>query len=522
MTIPELWRLTTSRPYRRAALWAGVAVLLAYGYALANFSLVGDEWVNVFGDSTREPRLAVGLGRWAQAILVLVADELTFAPFISLAIALPLLVGAGVFASAIWGFGRPLAVFAAAALFATNPTLSEPLAFYQHRIHYPLATLLAVAAAWLVVRSPARRWLRVAGASLMLMGSLAFYQPIGLAFLVVVLGYEVVRLVQDERYWAPATRDRLIDVAAASIAGVILYFVSVEVSLLITGISKEADPRYYLGGGYVSTPREVVDAVSLGGRTIGRFWLRSTTWYPLTLKVLSLMLALGGLVAAMRLAWGRSRRRSAWLLTLAALTMVAPFLTIFVRTNPSTRYRVFAVIGLALGFWAASLLEWGLGFRRGMGRVAGVVAVGVTILAVTAGAFQVSGANLTLHLNNQRDLAAANRILAVIEGLPDRPEGRVIRVDLAGRLQFGATTFPFPGVRTGETEDSVINCNVLRCQPKHLAQLLNLIGGGHWRYENAYVVDRPEYQEAIAAMPAWPDPGSIQVINGVVIIKGGR
>jgi hypothetical protein len=198
--------------------------------------------------------------------------------------------------------------------------------------------------------------------------------------------------------------------------------------------------------------------------------------------------------------------------------MLAPFATLFIRTDPSTRYRVLTIVGLAIGFWAAVVVERGLGAPGWLDVLGRRIATGLIAIVVLAGAFQISAAYVTLHHENQRDLAVANRILSVIEQHPEYPADGPVRVAVAGRLDFSVEVFPFAEPGTGGR--NIVGCNVLNCQPKHLARLLNLIGSGH-RYADADITEKPEYAEAVAAMPSWPARGSIQVFEGVFVVKGG-
>jgi hypothetical protein len=500
-------------------IWTGIATVLAFGFAMTNFSLAGDDWIDIYGDSTRQPMTSVSVGRWLQALLLYVFDQASFAPFAAFAIGLAILVIAGTVAAATWRFQSGLAVFAVAALLVVNPTFSEPFSFEHHHLSLPLGVLAAILAGWAVVSWSAARWRRLVVASTLLMASLALYQSAVVAFGVIVLGHEVLRLIDDPTHWSRATARRWADIAMAAVGGIVVYLISVEVALAITGISKNTTSRYTLSGGFVSTPTEVADAFVFGMKFIVKFWIRESVWYPLSAKVMSLVLALGGLVAAARSirADGRRMRQRAWLVVLAGGVMVAPFATLFIRTDPSTRYRVLTIVGLAIGFWAAVVAERGLGAPGWLDVLGRRVAAGLVALVVVAGAFQISSAYLTLHHENQRDLAVANRILSVIELHPEYPADGPVRVAVAGRLDFSVELFPFAEPGTGGR--NILGCNVLDCQPKHLARLLNLIGSGH-RYAAAYIVGKPQYAAAIASMPSWPARGSIQVIDGVFVVKG--
>ena len=64
-------------------------------------------------------------------------------------------------------------------------------------------------------------------------------------------------------------------------------------------------------------------------------------------------------------------------------------------------------------------------------------------MLVAGGAFQTSKGFVGLHLSNQRDLANANRMLSVMEQMPEFGEGEVIEVELVGRIRFSVPGAPF-------------------------------------------------------------------------------
>lgn len=506
--------------YRRAAIWTSLAAVLAFGFAMTNFSIAGDDWIDIFGDSARQPMTAVSVGRWLQALVLLIFDNAAFAPFVGFAIGLAILIVAGMAAAATWRFHRTWAVFAVAALFVVNPTFSEPFSFEHHHLSLPLGVLAAVLAGWALVRWSAGRWRRWVVASTLLMASLALYQSAVVAFGVIVLGHEVLRLMEEPRHWSRDTARRWVDIGIASLGGIALYLVSVEVALAITGVARNTTSRYALSGGFASTPTEITDALLFGSKFAVKFWVRESVWYPLSVKILSLVLALGGLVAAVGSVQRIHRRvwEQAWLMVLAGGVMLAPFATLMIRTDPSTRYRVLTMVGLAVGFWAAVGVERGSAEPGWLGDLGRRVAPAIIASVVLVGAFQISAAYLTLHHENQRDLAVANRILSVIEQHPGYPADGRVQVALAGRLESSVEGFPF--AEPGAGGDNIVGCSVLDCQPKHLARLLNLIGSGR-RYEVADVAQMPEHSAAIDAMPSWPALGSIEVFDGVFVVKGG-
>ena len=142
------------------------------------------------------------------------------------------------------------------------------------------------------------------------------------------------------------------------------------------------------------------------------------------------------------------------------------------------------------------------------------------LLLVAGGAFQTSKGFVGLHLSNQRDLANANRMLSVMEQMPEFGEGEVIEVELVGRVRFSVPGAPFSNEVAGTPVASIVDCSGLACQNR-LVHMLNLIGGGERPFVAPSRFGRaPAQEEIVAAMPSWPEPGSIRYLDGTFVVKG--
>ena len=60
--------------------------LAAYGFAMANFTLAGDEWFSVFPESTLDTDYALWAGRWVMPLVWAVTGNGAMAPFVTLAV----------------------------------------------------------------------------------------------------------------------------------------------------------------------------------------------------------------------------------------------------------------------------------------------------------------------------------------------------------------------------------------------------------------------------------------------------
>ena len=340
--------------------------------------------------------------------------------------------------------------------------------------------------------------------------------------MVVAGGYEVVSLSWGELPYRRRAWRRWLELLAATVAAVAAYLVSVRISWWVTDTDPStATSIYSLTGGYPSTLRQIGGTVREGLRVVADFWSGSTTLYPVALKVTSLLLVLGGITVA-ALGVGRKKGRGSsgawvWLGVLGVGSLVLPFAMLFLRQHPPMRGSVFTTVGLVVGFWAGLFLEHVAagGWRRRAAALAGMALVLLTVLGC---AHQINRGYFGLYLSNQRDLANANRMLSVMEQMPEFDEGERIRVELAGLVRFRGPAAPFPSVTPGAGL-SIVNCSGLSCQ-KRLVNMLNLIGGGQRRFVAVSVSGDPEVRAVIDAMPSWPEPGSIRFLDGAFVVKG--
>jgi hypothetical protein len=469
-------------------------------------------------------------GRWLMPVVWAVTGNGAFVPYFTFAIALVLLVLGGLVAASAWGFSRSWAVFAVVTLFVVNPMFTDTLNFKPGHVSAPLAMLSAAGAGWILVRWAGARLWRVTVAAFLLVLSLASYQPTALTFVVVVVGGEVIRgRSQESPFWREA-RWRWFEIAVAIVVGIGVYLLSVRVAWWATGTHRGyALPRYSLMGGYPSDVGEMAAALRYGLRMTSRFWFGGTTLYPIALKLASLGLILAGMLASVVRA-GRGPAgslaervmRPAWPGLLGIASVVVPFAVLFMRDDPPTRGNLFTTVGLVVGFWAGLLFEreaaGGPSHRR---RLVSASATALVLVVVLGCAFQINKGFFGLYLNNQRDLANANRMLSVMEQMPEFTRGGAIRVELVGRVRFHAAAEPFSNAVPDGPGVSIVDCSGLACQDR-LVNMLNLIGGGPRGFVGRSAPADPAVQDVIAAMPSWPEPGSIRFLGGVFVVKGSQ
>ena len=527
----DLGRRLWSRPYRQALAWAGPLVLLAYGFAVTNFTLAGDDWFAVMPEAGLDSQFALMAGRWLMPVIWAATGGNAFVPFFSFALALVLLTLAGALAAAVWGLVRPWAVFSVVALFVVNPLFTDALNTKPAHLSMPLAVVLGALAGWVLLRWRAGYVGRLLLTMALLVLCLASYQPTALVFAAVVVGNEVITLAWGSRPYGPGAWRRGLEVLVVGAAAIAVYLLTVRLSWWITGTDPLAGSAgYSMIGGYPSTPRQIAGTIRFGLRLTGRFWFDGGPLYPLVLKVVSLALVAAGAVAVVAAAGrqglgGKESRvgrfgKMAWASLLALGSLVLPLAVIFLRKQPPTRASVFTTVGLVVGFWAALLFERvDPGQPRGRTRAAFMVAAALVLVVVLGSAYEINKGYFGLHLSNQRDLANANRMLSVMEQMPQFGEGRQVKVRLVGSVVFAVPDEPFSNAVPGTPAGSIVNCSGLSCRNR-LVNMLNLIGGGDRQFVARRPSEDPTVQAVIATMPPWPEAGSIRFLDGVFVVKG--
>jgi len=430
-------------------------VLLAYGFAVTNFTLAGDDWFAVMPEAGLDSQFAL-VRALADAGHLGGHRGQRLCPFFSFALALVLLTLAGALAAAAWRLTRPWAVFSVVALFVVNPLFTDALNTKPAHLSMPLAVVLGALAGWVLLRWRAGYVGRLpahhgsAGAvaspptSRRRSSSLRWWWA-----------NEVITLAWGSRPYGPGAWRRGLEVLVVGAAAIAVYLLTVRLSWWITGTDPRAGSAgYSMIGGYPSTPRQIAGTIRFGLRLTGRFWFDGGPLYPLVLKVVSLASWRRGRRPPLRPpdAEGGEGRRAGPAVPEDGLGVPpgaglagAPLAVIFLRKQPPTRASVFTTVGLVVGFWAALLFERvDPGGPRRRAGAAFMVAAALVLVVVLGSAYEINKGYFGLHLGNQRDLANANRMLSVMEQMPQFGEGGRSRCGWSGLSCSRYRTSPSP------------------------------------------------------------------------------
>jgi hypothetical protein len=244
-------------------------------------------------------------------------------------------------------------------------------------------------------------------------------------------------------------------------------------------------------------PLLLFSIVSQGSRG---FFLWPEHYFPGYLKQIQLLLVAGAAIACLWLPKTPGSKIGA--LALLALAAVAP--RSLQLLHPGGTFHNLTLTAYAIVI-AGSLMIILRGAPGALRNAAGVVA-----LAVISGyVLHCNWISTVNHQNTTAHFAQTTQILARIRALPAQQwDGNSIAV--AGSLPlFGE--YPFRKA-TGVATDFI--------DATHLQRLARLLR------DNVKVLPideaTPKAREAAAALPAWPDPGSVAIIDGMAIIVLGK
>jgi hypothetical protein len=480
------------------ALFTVGLLLLLYGYEIFNFSLSVDEEVH---SKRLALRGGIGQGRWAIGVLAHVFPPLGSMPMLSTVL---FCAGLGLTACILARvlFRRHAAQWAFAGIFVSSPLWPHIAEFNTISWGFGIGCVLLTFALLLTL---AERRFGDIGAACLLAFATGIYQSFYAWFLVllcirhlsVLLGAAPVNQTKaDEEF--PWLRSGLVA------AGGLLGYLAVA-RLLLAAFSLQLS---YVQG-YVRLAEFSTGPVPAFRQTLHRGWNLLTGADPIYLgygHIVTLLPLLGLLIVVIRLL-GRSRLRPSQRL-LGGASLVAGLLIalspILVSAGTAPARSLISWIPFG-AFLAGATLSNKSRFEKPLYCL--LAAALFLSIWVSVSLFYID------HIARQRDLLLAARIMARVDQIkPDPPPGRIPFVVIgapptrAGALPkteiFGYSFFEYD------------NGN-----PNRISAYLHLLGVD--TLEPHLMKDVAPLRPVIEAMPVWPAPGSIAMVNGMLIIKLG-
>jgi hypothetical protein len=468
-------------------IW-GLAFLLIYGYELFNFSLSIDEELHTFDSDWSWQWLQQG--RWGMALL-----SWSLPPISALPVASTALFGAGLLFAVIHLTSHYRLQGLSAHLFGVVliacPIWPHIAEFNSLSYGIGIGLALCVVAVRLL-DDPRRRLTAVAVAALVLAAGI--YQTLLLAAIVMALGRY---FLEDRARTGNFVRRMGRDIALIVVAGILSSCLQYGAMRALNVQQSEYANSYWRVWDYAVNPLAAgtASAKSALGLVLGTS--RVYLGYGLVIVVLPLT-AFG-----YSLFRDQAARFPRWLtrVSVLAIALLASFLPVFVSagTLPARGILAFPfVVALtAACFPVATLIE------RWMARIYLLM---VTLLAVTISA-QLFYSD---HLARARDLLLAGSLLERLQQL--RPADKPLRVTLFGSLQ-GTPIAPVKQVEVFGNS------------------FFGQDGGSIWRVTAYFQILGVDYLQAVdlspdiatkaSAMPPWPSPGAVALVDGTAVIKLG-
>lgn len=473
-----------------AVSWPHLAVLatvlLTYGFELFNFNVSVDE--PLYWNMSRLDMLGVwnNQGRWGMGLTALLLPS-TDVPLVPLALGLALSVGS------FWWTARRLFGLTewesalAASLAISLPALVFHFSFMINALGVGIAyAACAGCAALLLSKSTAPRV--VAAVAL---GAFAIGVYEGFAF---VLGVALLAVI-----WRGPELSTVLRCAAVAVGATVTWFV---VRLLFMFVLPRTGTNYVdsmvdLKGAIADPVTRIVDATSRTFGIIVERWLYLGYSNPLPAVFVGIVF-----VVAARVAWSRQGGARLWSVLVLAALPVIPFVAglmtrvIFQRSMVYLPLIVVVVMGIGLPALRSRYQSW-------LGRSA----VALAVLAIAGNAALGNGILYSGTMVYDEDLAVAANVASTYRSLPGDFEAPLPAV-IAARSDEYSRPPAWSGRSTLETGVMGTDGEALR-----FLQMRGL---------NISVPTSDELergQELLDSMPAYPEPGYLQVKDGLLLIN---
>lgn len=463
----------------------------------------------------RMPYWETQQGRWALRLF----DALTngmHPPFATVMASCLFLVVAALLVCDLLELRRPLLRTAAVLLLVCSQFTQNLLSYRFCSAAYAASVLLAVLAVWCVDRLPA--WVGVAGGALCLTFSVALYQT-GLGVAAVLCLFVLIFRLLLRPESLRRTLAELVRMVVMGAAGMVLYLVVLKILLAVYGVTLAdinginqvgVQTLLELPRGIVCAYRDFVEYFT--GRSI-------TQNYYATRPATALLLLLAG-AAGLRLLWRARAHRGACALAVVLVLLVPAAANITDIINPNTQIllRMAAAMALVPLFAAAlaatlpALRLWGIDLTA-------IVVLAAAVFLVRGYALQSTNDMRVLQSDKQQAVTVTRQIAEDLLSSEAYQAGMPVAV--LGRPSDGLYEDPCPtyrekanlyiqwGVFWLGTQDNMDTWDRLFRDELGLSV--------HWcSYEQA---ESLRETDAYAAMPLYPQQGSIAVLDGVLVVK---
>ena len=415
-------------------LWTiyAAAVLLAYGFAMFNLVLVGDDWQAL--QANFQTDFVISIGRWMDAIIWYVANDDNFAAPLTLSV---LAAAYFVFAAACClclGMKRRHSYLIFACVLLCFPFNAEPFAFKNMHLVFAFAVISATVSGIMMVRAyelliggqAAKSGALGAGAPAAFALSGAAYQTHALLAAALVLARSVGMLREPRQGAQPRSIALLLGFSALIVGpGILLYFASAQVASRLTGIPLKAGGKYAIVDSFVTSWHELFRQIYYGLILFRDLLFQTQHLFPLATKLVFLLMT-AALVAVVAFDfdnpsdfWQRKgtaardgMMKAAVLVGVVALLFLAPLSLGALRQV--SQYRYNNLIGVAVPYAIVFSMLFDI-LRDARFRMV-VATMSIAVIAIFI--FEQNRASITSFLLNRRDLTVAGQMLDRITADP--------------------------------------------------------------------------------------------------------
>ncbi|MFA6954575.1 MAG: glucosyltransferase domain-containing protein [Thermoanaerobaculia bacterium] len=491
-------------PLRDRWLWiaAGLISLLCYGYEISSFSLSIDEELHSFQQAATW-KAWLTQGRWGMALITYLIPPMGGLPFLpTLLFCVGLSFSAVLFSASLRTDRRAAFVFVA--LFVSCPIWPHIGEFNTFSSGFVIGLALCAAAA-LVTYGQGMRGAILAG--ILLTVSIAIYQTLVLNYMAIVM-IVALRGIPEESSSTRSDRSGLQTLlflpAGIATASLVLYVAISKLALFATGSAL----TYIQDWLQVS---ELLTAQNAGrSRMLAKSWALLSGSDPAYLGSgpVVLLLSWMGVAAAIWKLFSFGATSASRRLAEIGVVLGAVALALTPVVLSSGRIPIRALVAFPLVY---AVLACGAFLRY---RLANAVCWFLIVLAVLTNSWIATSLFYSDTMARQRDAQVAATLIPRVEALGRTKPGSTIRLTMAGTMAYKSSGTFYRVEIFGTSFFEHNGGNIWR-----VVQYLKLMG-----LENVSPVGLTEIPASISrieSMPVWPDPESVALIDGVVVVKFG-
>ena len=526
-------------------LWSvyTLTVLLAYGFAMYNLLLAGDDWDVLVGSFS--PVQPLSIGRWTQTVIWRLVGYQIFSPPFTIAATCAAYLIFGCACCLCLGLTRRESWLIFVCMLVSFPFNAEPLVFDMAHLDLAFGIVMATVSGLLTVRSyelfEGRRkctaMVQATAAVIAFVLSAAAYQTLALFAPALVL----VRLVGMLRQRRESVRllgsmARLLGCSAVIVSiGLLFYMESMRVASWLTDTPLISTGGYAVVDSFVTSWSELFRQVSAGLDLWRDVLFHSQHLFPIFPKVLFLVMA-AALIVAMASGGTEpdyagphrpitvldSTVRIAVLCGAIIMLFLAPLALGMVRKFSSYRYD--NMVGMAVPWSVVFALLFDMTNNRRRRWGIGLLAFSVIAIFV----FEQGHSSVTSFLLNRHDLAIANRMLErITQNQAFAPYAKKGQADILFYDAGQRDVLPRPLSADQFVIGAIDGCGIFNCQLRRVSSAFRQLSEADMAYQVSFwpdipvttsAEDRRQLEQRIQNASSWPAPDAVIFGPGFIVV----